>query len=157
MSRFRRGLVVPTYVLVLLVLGLAFLFLQGLRMAHDRQQRMLPGRVEVALIAGADEEVEVTFGPDSRFILVDLPEEAGARLGLHQVFPERTLVRWIEDPTSPPGSGLVIPLEGLESGHYVLTREAPNAVAGPREMDRPREDLRVLARFHLVPRHPGGG
>jgi len=42
-----------------------------------------------------------------------------------------------------------VPLAGLEPGTYAITRHGEGDGATVRDMDRPPEDLRILARFEL--------
>jgi hypothetical protein len=152
----RQGVRLPWVVFALLVAGFVLLFGQGLRMARDRHARLLPARTPAVLRLSPDpaREISVRLAPGDRFLALELGDQADARLGLVQVLPQRTLVRWIEPGDTPPGGLLIVPLEGLEPGHYVLTREKETARAGPREMDEPVESLDVLTRFRLEPPIP---
>jgi hypothetical protein len=145
-----RRVEIPLAVLGLLVLALLVLTTQGLRMARDRHARLLPSRATLWLTAEPRERVFDLAGRP-RFLVVDLGEEAAQtpRVGLYQSFPERTLVRWIEPVSASPSRWLVIPLEGLQAGEYLLTREATDAAARPREMDLPAEQPAVIGRFRL--------
>lgn len=144
-----RRVELPLTVLVLLVLALGVVAAQGWRMARDRFERLQPSRAALWLDASAGEQAfDVSSGP--RFLVADLGDAAAeARVGLYQVFPERTLVRWIEPAPPARGHWLVIPLEGLQTGDYLLARAPAGVVAAPREMDRPAEELAVIGRFRL--------
>lgn len=134
-----------------LLLALAAVaWIQGLRAASVRQDRLQPARASAGLVAPGDSVA--VLPPGLRFALVELPAPVPARLGLYQWMPARSLVRWIEPMPAPARERfLVIPLEGLQPGDYAVCAVAPDASAGPREMDLPGEQLEVVARLR-VPR-----
>jgi hypothetical protein len=145
-----RQVRIPVVVAALLVVALAVASVQGVRMARDRFQRLQPSRVTLWL-APAEGERTLELTPGVRFLVADLAEYAPARrIGLYQAFPERTLVRWIEPADHQGRRWLVVPLEGLDAGDYLLTEAPADAAAQPREMDLPTEELAVIGRFRLV-------
>ncbi len=125
-------------ILTLILMG------QGLRLASDRQAGFEPSRPPTlqtdALLDVAADTREIVF--------LDPPTE---RLAIYQELPERHLMRWIEIKDAR-GSVLLIPLEGLDPGNYLVCAapEAPDARS--QEMDRPAETLDVRARFRILPR-----
>lgn len=133
----------------LLLLGLAAIaWIQGLRAASVRQERLLPARASAGTVAIGDSVAVLPTG--LRFALVELPVPPPARLGLYQAMTARTLVRWIEPFPAPARERyLVISLEGLEPGDYLVCAVDAEERAGPREMDQPTEQLEVVARFRL--------
>ena len=76
--------------------------------------------------------------------------DSGARLALYEVLPERNLLRWVgEGPAT--GGVLLIPLEGLGPGLYVLGDPPAAAGAAGQEMDRPEQSLGTRARVRVLP------
>lgn len=132
--------------LAVLLLGIVTLGIQGLRMARERQSRLVPERARLAT-AGAGESLVLEAG-EHRYLAVDLARTAPELLGLFQRFPERDVLRWVERPESS-GESLVIPLDGLAPGHYRLVQLPPGTEAGPREMDRPADSQFLLLEFEL--------
>lgn len=137
------------WAIALLLFALAVVaWIQGLRAASVRQDRLQPARASAGVVA-PDDSVAV-LPPDLRFAVVELPTPVPARLGLYQWMPARTLVRWIETMPAPaPERFLVIPLEGLQPGDYAVCVVAPDASAGPREMDLPGQQLEVISRLRV--------
>lgn len=135
----------------LLLLALAVVaWVQGLRAASVRQERLLPARASAGAVAPGDSVAVLPAG--LRFAVVELPEPTPVRLALYQWMPSRTLVRWIEPIGGAHGERfLVVPLEGLQAGDYAVCVVDPSASAGPREMDRPAEELDVIARLRIPP------
>jgi hypothetical protein len=129
-------------------MAIALLLVEGLRLARDRHDRLQPLRAQTLRLETEHEVHEVRSGPRG-FLVVELGEHAGARLALYQSFPERTLLRWLEPLASSGRARLVLPLEGLPEGQYLLCEADADESAGPREMDLPQESLRVLGRFEL--------
>jgi hypothetical protein len=149
MSVARRVVQLPAAVVVLLLVGFATFFAQGLRMARDRHERLLPHRAATTLRIPAVEALEFSKG-QQRFLIVEFAAPAQGKLGLYQSFPERLVPRWVEAEASRRGA-LVIPLEGLAEGKYRLVELPLDGRAEPREMDAPAENLRVLGEFRLLP------
>ena len=141
---------VPLGVALLLFALALVAWIQGLRTASVRQERLLPARASAGTIAPGDSVAVLAAG--LRFAVVELPTPTPERLGLFQWMPSRTLVRWIESTALPAQAPyLVIPLEGLQAGDYAVCAVDRDALAGPREMDRPAEELQVIARLRVSP------
>jgi hypothetical protein len=124
-------------VLTLVLMG------QGIRLARQDQVTLEPQR-PVVLAEGGQVELPGSFGP-----LLYEGSRPG-RLALYEVLPERRLLRWVEDPGSESGP-LLIPLEGLGAGDYVLADAPGQAGAAGQEMDRPDQTLPARARFTVLP------
>ena len=74
--------------------------------------------------------------------------ETYATVVLHQIFPERAVLRWLEaEPSGDPW--LVIPLAGLADGDYGLAWAGPNELEGAMEADGPIQARAWIARFRL--------
>jgi hypothetical protein len=149
MSVARRVVQLPATVFVVLLVGFGTFFAQGLRMARDRHERLLPHRAVATLRIPSVDALEFSKG-QQRFLIVEFAAVSQGKLGLYQSFPERLVPRWVEAEASRRGA-LVIPLEGLGEGLYRIVELPLDAEAKPREMDAPAENLRVLAEFHLLP------
>lgn len=149
MSATRRVVQLPALVFVLMLVGLATFFGQGLRMARDRTARMQPHRAAATLRLPAVDTVEFSRA-GQRFLVVELGPPLAGKIGLFHAFPERVVPRWVEPATAQRGP-LVIPLEGLEPGLYQLVELPPDARAEPQEMDAPSPNSRVLGEFRLLP------
>lgn len=134
--------------LPLLFAGMALivvLMVQGTRLAADRQSEREPGRVTqlqpgemLDLAAGAREFLYSDPGP--------------GRLAVYQELPERRLLRWVEDDEPGRGQPLLIPLQGLGPGEYLITTAPDRTSAADQEMDRPATPAPVRARFRILPR-----
>lgn len=147
MSWVRRPVGVPRGLVVAGLLVLAASWTQGLRMARDRQDTLRPRRIVATIPAGVADPVPVVRHSPGDLLLVRFPGAGEDRVGLYQILPERTLVRWIEDGRG--STDLVVPLAGLSPGRYAITRHGDDATATVRDMDRPPEELEILARFEL--------
>lgn len=148
-----RRISLPWPWLALLVLALALSFAQGLRLASERQQSLEPAPVLASLQIGCEKgempgEAVIAGGTDHGVLGIERACPTPVRLGLVQIFPERSLLRWVEP--APSRRALHLPLAGLEEGRYALVALAPETAAQPREMDRPPESLDVRAAFVLV-------
>ena len=125
-------------ILTLILMG------QGLRLASDRQDSFEPSR-PTTLQSGVPLDVD----PDIReIVFVDPPAD---RLAIYQELPQRRLLRWIETE-DPHRSVLLIPLQGLDPGSYLVCAASVTSDTHTREMDRPAETLDVRARFRILPR-----
>ena len=124
-------------VLTLVLMG------QGLRLASERQQGFEPSR-PATLETGVRLDVAAGTG-DVAYL--DPPTD---RLAIYQELPERRLLRWIETE-APRSTVLLIPLEGLDPGDYLVCTAPGASAARAREMDRPTEALDVRARFRILP------
>ena len=119
------------------------LMVQGLRLAADRQAGHEPVRPAV-LGPGEDLEIE----PDrSRLLFVD---DAPHALAVYEELPQRRLLRWTET-TAPVSAILLVPLEGLGPGNYLLAAPPGAVSAAGQEMDLPEQELQVRARFTILP------
>lgn len=148
MARLVRSIPVAWPFLLVLVALAAAAWIQGLRMAADRSERLRPVRVAPLVL---DADGTATVSTAARFATVDLGDDPPPRLGLYQILPARPLVRWIEDAGADrPYRQLVVPLEGLPPGTYALCAVDAAATAGPVEMDRPEEELVEVGRFRVV-------
>ncbi len=125
-------------ILTLILMG------QGLRLAADRQEGFEPSR-PATLQPGTLLEVDA----DARQIVFLNPTTD--RLAIYQELPERHLMRWIETGDAR-SAVLLIPLEGLDGGNYLVCTAPGTPDALAREMDRPTETLDVRARFRILPR-----
>ena len=144
-----RSLSIPAPLLGLLLALVAVFALQGWRVAADRHQTLQPRRAAAVLTLGdgrSEAQVERETGA---FLLVEPGTSPPPRLGLYELLAERPLVRWIEEPRSRSRQTLIVPLRGLQPGHFALCAVDSQASAGPREMDQPAEQLDVRARFEL--------
>ena len=117
---------------------------QGYRLASDRQEGFEPSR-PATLQAGTPLDVDA----DTREIVFLDPR--ADRLAIYQELPERRLMRWIEIQDAR-SSVLLIPLEGLDPGTYLVCAAPVSSGSHTREMDRPAEALDVRARFRNLPR-----
>lgn len=136
----------PCLVLALLA-GLAWW--NGLRAARDRHEMLQPRRVQAPIVLPHAELLSLAAARDEALLLA-LPTDGSHRpLVLHQVFPERRLLRWLEAGDAS-GSHLYLPLRGLDPGEYWLSESEAGAAAAPVEMDRPVERLQTLLKFELV-------
>jgi hypothetical protein len=124
-------------VLTLVLMG------QGIRLARQNQEDVEPHR-PVVLAEGGQIELPEAFGP------VLYEGSRPGRLALYEVLPERRLLRWVEDPGAESGP-LLIPLEGLGAGDYVLADAPGETGAAGQEMDRPDRTLPARARFTVLP------
>jgi hypothetical protein len=139
---------VPLSVVLVLLVVAAVGRIQGLRAASVRHARLQPARASTGTLAPGDSVAVLAHG--LRFAVVALGDPPPARVALLQWMPARTLVRWIEEPVRDAATPqLVIPLEGLQPGDYAVCVAADAFAAGPREMDRPPDDLDVITRFRV--------
>ena len=117
-----RLIQLPLYLVVLLLLALALNLVRGFDLARRRSAEIQPVRsgavLELAEPGTPNGQIP-QFSPAQRFVLVHLPPRAGARLALHQIFPERDVVRWVESEASD-NVWLVLPLAGLPEGEFGL-------------------------------------
>jgi hypothetical protein len=125
-------------ILTLILMG------QGIRLASDRQEGFEPSRPAVLQVG---RELEV----DANTRQIVFPDPPGVRLAIYQELPERNLMRWVETTEADSGV-LLIPLEGLEPGSYLVCGAPTGANASSQEMDRPAEALDVRTRFRILPR-----
>jgi hypothetical protein len=109
----------PLYLVVLLLLALALNLMRGFDLARRRSAEIQPRRTQAVLELRDDPAEIPEFSSDQRFVLVHLPPRPGTRLALHQIFPERDVVRWVEAEGSD-GEWLVLPLAGLPEGEFGL-------------------------------------
>lgn len=125
---------------------LALLFVRGLQLARQKQQLLLPTTAVADLVAGERVELPAEGGP--RYLLLSELPAGEQRWALYEILPARSILRWLS-PWPAEASRLLVPLGGLGSGEYVLVRAGEGAEAAPRELDRPPEELSVVARFGL--------
>ena len=114
---------------------------QGLKLAADRQEGFEPSR-PATLQTGALLEVDAGA---REIVFLNPPAE---RLAIYQELPERRLLRWIEIEDAR-STVLLIPLEGLDGGLYLVCVAPGSSDARDQEMDRPAAALEVRARFRI--------
>jgi hypothetical protein len=146
-----RPVGVPLYVLAVLAAALLLTMVRGTLMARDRHSRLQPARVPAEVELDPTASRDVTLAAGARFLVVRVPRAVGRRLALHQVLPQRTLVRWVE-PVAQDGGLVVLPLEGLQDGTYSVSLAAEGEHAAPVEMDAAPLEREVLGRFVLTRR-----
>jgi len=139
-------------VLAILLLSLAVLLAQGLRMAQDRQERLEPAVLAGAIALPCDNSIppaEIEVRRQSRRAMLQLSRDCddASRLAIIQELPEREILRWAE--AGPAADALVVPLEGLGDGIYRIVTLPAGEVEAPREMDRPIAKWPVRARMLL--------
>ncbi len=123
----RRRIELPVYLVVLLLVALSLNLVRGFDLARRRSTDLQPVRSEAILDlrttpSSATNEAPPSIlevGADERFVLVHLQRRASARLALHQMFPERDILRWMEDAAGE-GEWLILPLAGLPEGEFAF-------------------------------------
>ena len=138
-------LAAPRYVWVVLAVAFVLMVVRGFSQSQSRQELLTP-RALAATIA-ADQNAVVLRDAGSYLLLQR--GSSTQRVELHQEFPQRTVLRWLEPESSQYDHDLVVPLSGLDPGRYVFASAARGAQAVPREMDQGPADLDVIARFEL--------
>ena len=133
----------PTPILFAWIVLTLVLMGQGMRLAADRQAEREPARPPV-LLEGASLEVAPSEGA------IVFRDSSDARLAVFQELPERRLLRWVESE-APGGEILLIPLDGLGPGDYVVADAPARTGAAEQEMDRPDATLSPRARFTVLP------
>lgn len=136
---------------MVLLVALGLTMVRGSLVARRRHLDLQPARLEGAMTLVPGQVMPVAVARDERFVLLQLAGASGQRLALHQVFPERVLVRWIE-PLERPGDLLLLPLAGLRDGTYALSLALPGEQAGPVEMDANPALRQELGSFALTRR-----
>ena len=138
-----RPVAVPLYVLLVVAAALGLTVARGLLLARERHAQLQPARAAAEITLTPTTVVPVRVAAGARFLVLRTVGAAGRRVALHQVLPQRRLVRWIE-AREGQGEVLVLPLLGLRDGTYSLSLAQPGEQAGPVEMDaapQPREEL----------------
>jgi len=114
-----RRIELPLYLVVLLLVALALNLVRGFDLARRRSTELQPVRTSAVLDLRVSGSITPEFTSSDRFVLVQLERRPGGRLALHQIFPERDVVRWVEEA---PGEKewLVLPLAGLPEGEFAF-------------------------------------
>lgn len=119
MTRARR-IQLPLYLVVLLLVALGLNLVRGFELARRRAADLRPARCDAVLRLGPDPGAQpLQLTGHERFLLVQLEAREDARLALHQIFPERDVLRWLEDEASDT-EWLVVPLAGLPEGEFAF-------------------------------------
>ena len=150
-----RGVRLPLYFVVLLLLALGINLVRGFDLARRRSLELQPRVVEPVLVlrdAPTETEIPSLSVQDGQlFLLVHLPPRPGNRLlALQQSVGERRLTRWTEGAVSD-GEWLVVPLKGLAPGDYGFRWVAPGQNSAGEDANSPSqaEEIHWLGRFTL--------
>jgi hypothetical protein len=124
----------PLYVALVIAAALGLALVRGTLLARQRQADLQPARVAAAVALTPEQVASAPVDAEARFLLLQVRGADHRRLALHQVFPQRRLVRWIE-PREAAGDLVLLPLTGLRDGTYAVSVALPGEQAGPVEMD----------------------
>lgn len=144
-----RRIQLPLYLVVLLLVALALNLGRGFDLARRRSAELQPIRSTAVLELRDPDSKSPEFSVEQRFALLHLPAQRAGRLALHQIFPERDVVRWVE-PEPHAGEWLVLPLAGLPEGEFGLRWAEEGERAEAVNPDWQEFDRQWLGRFRLV-------
>ncbi len=140
-----QPLAAPRYVWLVLAIAFALMVVRGFAQSASRQALLVPQPIAATL---SEHDERVVHRSHGSYVILRRPSNTG-RVALHQAFPERTILRWLE-PAGADSANLAVPLAGLSPGRYVFARATDDDRAVPREMDEAQTALDVVAAFELV-------
>ena len=141
----------PLYLVVLLLVALALNLVRGFDLARRRSADLQPARTSALLDLRTPTSATPEFVSSDRFVLVQLERQPGGRLALHQIFPERDIVRWVEKAPAEK-DWLVLPLAGLPQGEFAFRWAEENEEATAVDPDWQQAPRVWLGSFRLTSR-----